>query len=312
MKGAIILGALVIAAAIVWTQVDFCKPVRAYIRSEAMERTDNSVAQALYTFMPDNVIDAFAARAGFALTPARCIAWDLGFVHPAKPLAVPKEIAAPRSRGPASREVTAQFATADGNPLVHAEVRVFAPGEPATPFTTGVSDAAGKFVFDADRDGVWSIEAKTSTEIARITKSVTLRVGTEPSSAASNIHECSKLAARQKLRASTPEDRPTLERCEVAHESIKRLASVLDIYKLDVGSYPTTEQGLQALLTRPSGLVDWSGPYLKGLSVPLDPWWHPFVYRMPSARLGHDYDLYSLGPNGRLVDVDQSDNTLTN
>jgi general secretion pathway protein G len=99
---------------------------------------------------------------------------------------------------------------------------------------------------------------------------------------------------------------------KIAHQSIERLASVLDIYKLDIGSYPTTEQGLQALLTRPSGVEHWSGPYLKGDAVPEDPWGHPFVYRMPSDRPGHDYDLYSLGPSGQLAGNDQSDKTLSN
>jgi general secretion pathway protein G len=86
---------------------------------------------------------------------------------------------------------------------------------------------------------------------------------------------------------------------KIAHQSIERLASVLDIYKLDVGTYPTTEQGLEALVVRPSGVDHWSGPYLKGQSVPEDPWGHPFLYRMPSQRPGHDYDLYSLGPTGK-------------
>lgn len=86
---------------------------------------------------------------------------------------------------------------------------------------------------------------------------------------------------------------------KIAHQSIERLASVLDIYKLDVGTYPTTEQGLQALLVRPEGVENWSGPYLKGETIPEDPWGHPFLYRMPSERQGHDYDLYSLGPSGK-------------
>jgi general secretion pathway protein G len=86
---------------------------------------------------------------------------------------------------------------------------------------------------------------------------------------------------------------------KIAHQSIERLASVLDIYKLDVGSYPTTEQGLEALIQQPSGVEHWSGPYLKGEKLPEDPWGHPFLYRSPSDRPGHDYDLYSLGPTGK-------------
>jgi general secretion pathway protein G len=86
---------------------------------------------------------------------------------------------------------------------------------------------------------------------------------------------------------------------KIAHQSIERLAGVLDIYKLDVGTYPTTDQGLQALITRPSGVTRWNGPYVKGEKVPEDPWGHPFIYRSPSQRPGREYDLLSLGPTGR-------------
>jgi general secretion pathway protein G len=86
---------------------------------------------------------------------------------------------------------------------------------------------------------------------------------------------------------------------KIAHQSIERLAGVLDIYKLDVGTYPSTEQGLQALITKPSGVTRWNGPYLKGEKLPEDPWGRPFVYRSPSQRPGHEYDLLSLGPTGQ-------------
>jgi general secretion pathway protein G len=86
---------------------------------------------------------------------------------------------------------------------------------------------------------------------------------------------------------------------KIAHQSIERLAGVLDIYKLDVGIYPSTDQGLQALITRPSGVTRWNGPYLKGEKLPEDPWGRPFVYRSPSQRPGHEYDLLSLGPTGQ-------------
>jgi general secretion pathway protein G len=86
---------------------------------------------------------------------------------------------------------------------------------------------------------------------------------------------------------------------KIAHQSIERIASVLDIYKLDVGTYPTTEQGLQALISRPSGVARWNGPYLKGEKIPEDPWGRPYVYRNPSQRPGHEYDLLSLGPSGQ-------------
>jgi general secretion pathway protein G len=71
------------------------------------------------------------------------------------------------------------------------------------------------------------------------------------------------------------------------------------LYKLDVGSYPTTDQGLEALITRPPGASRWAGPYLKGDKLPEDPWGRPFVYRSPSQRPNREFDLYSLGPNGQ-------------
>jgi general secretion pathway protein G len=86
---------------------------------------------------------------------------------------------------------------------------------------------------------------------------------------------------------------------KIAHQSIERLAGILDIYKLDVGTYPTTDQGLQALIARPSGVARWNGPYMKGEKVPEDPWGHPFIYRSPSQRPDHEYDLLSLGPTGQ-------------
>jgi general secretion pathway protein G len=87
-------------------------------------------------------------------------------------------------------------------------------------------------------------------------------------------------------------------RGSVAKQSIERITSILDLYKLDVGAYPSGEQGLAALVQKPSGSENWNGPYLKGESLPMDPWNHPFVYRNPSERSGHDYDLCSLGATG--------------
>ncbi|MBV8505674.1 MAG: type II secretion system major pseudopilin GspG [Acetobacteraceae bacterium] len=86
-------------------------------------------------------------------------------------------------------------------------------------------------------------------------------------------------------------------RTSVARQSIERIASILDIYKLDVGSYPTTDQGLHALVEQPTGVTSWNGPYVKG-DVPVDPWNHAYVYREPSTRAGHEFDLCSKGPSG--------------
>ena len=91
-------------------------------------------------------------------------------------------------------------------------------------------------------------------------------------------------------------------RVSIARQSVERIGSVLDLYKLDVGSYPTTEQGLEALVSKPSDVSTWNGPYLKGENVPQDPWSRPYVYREPSTRPGHEYDLCSRGPDPQAGD----------
>lgn len=86
---------------------------------------------------------------------------------------------------------------------------------------------------------------------------------------------------------------------KVAQQSIERLTTILDLYRLDVGTYPTTEQGLGALVVPPTGASNWHGPYLKGDKLPEDPWGHPFLYTVPSTRQGRDYDLCSAGESGQ-------------
>ncbi len=86
----------------------------------------------------------------------------------------------------------------------------------------------------------------------------------------------------------------------IAAQSIARITEVLDIYKLDVGTYPTTEQGLAALISAPAGVRGWDGPYLKPAKIPLDPWGKPFYYRSPSHRQDHEFDVYSYGEKGEV------------
>ncbi len=86
-------------------------------------------------------------------------------------------------------------------------------------------------------------------------------------------------------------------RVQTAHLQIQQLGSVLDIYKLDTGRYPTQQEGLQALVAAPPGEQSWNGPYLKTKDSLTDPWGHPYQYRFPGAH--GDYDLYSLGADGR-------------
>jgi len=83
---------------------------------------------------------------------------------------------------------------------------------------------------------------------------------------------------------------------QAAAMQIERLGTVLDTFRLDVGRYPTTQEGLQVLVQRPMGVDRWDGPYLnKG--VPKDPWDRPYIYRSP-GEAGRPYDLYSLGADG--------------
>ena len=77
-----------------------------------------------------------------------------------------------------------------------------------------------------------------------------------------------------------------------AKSQITEFETVLDTYRLDIGRYPTNEEGLQALRTRPGNLEKWDGPYLRK-DLPLDPWGHPYVYRFPGQH--GDYDLMALG-----------------
>jgi len=81
-----------------------------------------------------------------------------------------------------------------------------------------------------------------------------------------------------------------------AKAQLQEFETVLDGFRLDVGRYPTTEEGLQALQVKPSGADSWDGPYLKK-DIPLDPWAHPYIYRCPGQH--GDYDLMSLGADAQ-------------
>ena len=93
-------------------------------------------------------------------------------------------------------------------------------------------------------------------------------------------------------------------RVAVTKQSIERVGSVLDMYKLDNGDYPNEAQGLLSLVEKPAGASAWNGPYVKG-GVPVDAWNRPYTYRIPSTRAGHDYDLCSGGPSANGGAADQ-------
>ena len=84
-------------------------------------------------------------------------------------------------------------------------------------------------------------------------------------------------------------------RQNAAKAQIALFETALDTYRLDTSKYPTTDQGLQALRVKPSGVERWDGPYLPK-DVPLDPWGHAYQYRAPGEH--GDYDIISLGADG--------------
>ncbi len=82
---------------------------------------------------------------------------------------------------------------------------------------------------------------------------------------------------------------------KAAKAQIELFGTALDAFRLDVGRYPTTEEGLKALREKPSGVEKWDGPYLPK-EIPLDPWGRAYVYRSPGEH--GEYDLISYGRDG--------------
>ena len=105
-------------------------------------------------------------------------------------------------------------------------------------------------------------------------------------------------------------------RCAAAKADIEaNLATAFDLYELDNGCYPSTEQGLAALIQEPSTAPvpgNWNGPYLKKKKIPLDPWKREYVYVSPGMHNTESYDLSSSGPDGMegnddITNWDESD-----
>jgi general secretion pathway protein G len=91
-------------------------------------------------------------------------------------------------------------------------------------------------------------------------------------------------------------------RSEEARRSVAKadievnIPTALKLYELDNGAFPTTEEGLDALLSPPPSAINWKGPYLE--KKPIDPWGREYKYRSPGIHRSYDYDLYSLGRDG--------------
>ena len=86
-------------------------------------------------------------------------------------------------------------------------------------------------------------------------------------------------------------------RVKAARLQIEALSSALDLYFLDTGRYPSSSEGLEALVRKPGNVDVWNGPYLKGGQVPQDPWKNEYLYRVPGQN--SPFEIMSLGADGR-------------
>jgi general secretion pathway protein G len=89
----------------------------------------------------------------------------------------------------------------------------------------------------------------------------------------------------------------TDSKIKTAKIQIESFESALDLYYLDAGRFPSSSEGLRVLVERPSNSVVWSGPYLKGDTVPNDPWGRAYIYRSPGQH--GTYDIISSGVDGQ-------------
>ncbi len=85
---------------------------------------------------------------------------------------------------------------------------------------------------------------------------------------------------------------------KAAKIQIESFEAALDLYYLDNGSYPASNEGLKALVQRPASAAAWNGPYLRTGSVPDDPWGHPYVYKLPGDHSPYDIASYGTGRVG--------------
>ena len=84
---------------------------------------------------------------------------------------------------------------------------------------------------------------------------------------------------------------------KAAKIEIEQIGQTLDLYKLEIGRYPTTQEGLQALISAPAGVTNWNGPYWKKSTVPKDPWGNEYKYTSPAQST--PYEIVSLGADGK-------------
>jgi general secretion pathway protein G len=103
------------------------------------------------------------------------------------------------------------------------------------------------------------------------------------------------------LAAPDPARRAAISK---ARAQLAKLKNALSMFEVDTGSYPTSEQGLKALIQKPPGVEDWKGPYVEGKEIPRDPWGNPFRYSFPVERSPLGYKVSSVGPDGKAGTAD--------
>jgi general secretion pathway protein G len=84
---------------------------------------------------------------------------------------------------------------------------------------------------------------------------------------------------------------------DTATVQVDRLSGVLDLYRLEIGQYPSQDDGLGVLVDRPADAGNWNGPYIRNRDSLTDPWGNPYLYRYPGEH--GEFDLYTLGADGR-------------
>lgn len=80
---------------------------------------------------------------------------------------------------------------------------------------------------------------------------------------------------------------------DAAKVQIDNLVTTLDLYRLEIGRYPSQDEGLEVLVSRPPGVDEWNGPYLRKREALIDPWGNPYQYRFPGEH--GEFDVFSLG-----------------
>jgi len=96
-------------------------------------------------------------------------------------------------------------------------------------------------------------------------------------------------------------------RITAAHIDIANLEVALDAFEIDTGRYPTSSEGLGALVQEPNNVTNWRGPYIKR-GNPTDPWGNAYIYKQPGQYNQYGYDIYSYGPDGQQGGDDDIDN----